>query len=266
MISMPLFRHNMKVCALPCIIIFLVLAMYTSVIIYMYDPKFADMLNDYQQAMPEIMSAVGMSGIASSLIEWMQIYLYGFIMLLFPLIFIIIAVNKLVMTYIDKGSVAGLLATPNSRGKIIVTQLLSVYLWIVILMVLILATGLVCSKAIFPGELEIKRYLCLNLGTLTLWIAVAGIAFFAACVCSEAKYYYLFGAGIPILFFLFQMMGNMGDKLKFFRYMTIYTLLPAEEIVAGNQGAVVPCLILLGISIGLWVAGCVVFTRKDLAV
>lgn len=61
------------------------------------DPELAEMLQGYQEALPQMMAAVGMTGVASSLIEWMQIYLYGFIMLLFPLIFIIIAVNKLVM-------------------------------------------------------------------------------------------------------------------------------------------------------------------------
>ena len=265
MFSMPLLKHNMKVCALPCIIIFLVLSMYTSVIIYMYNPQFADMLNDYQKMMPKIMSAVGMTGIARTLIEWIQIYLYGFIMLLFPLIFIIIAVNKLVMTYIDKGSMAGLLATPNSRRKIITTQLFSMYLWIAILMALISAVGLLSSHVMLPGELDAKSYLLLNLGTLMLWFAVAGIAFFAACMFSESKYYYAVGAGIPILFFLFQMMGNMGEDLEFFKYMTIYTLLPADDIVAGNADALVPCLVLLGISVLLSGAGCIIFTKRDLS-
>lgn len=43
---------------------------------------------------------------------------------------IIIAVNKLVMGFIDNGSMAGILSTPNSRGKIIITQLLSLYIWL----------------------------------------------------------------------------------------------------------------------------------------
>ena len=34
-----------------------------------------------------------------------------------------------------------------------------------------------------------------------LWFAVAGITFLAACIFSDAKYYYFFGAGVPILFF-----------------------------------------------------------------
>ena len=95
---------------------------------------------------------------------------------------IIIAVNKLVMGFIDNGSLAGILATPNSRGKIIVTQLLSLYIWLIILMVCVTAVGLVSANAMFPDELNVEKYLYLNAGTLMLWFAVAGITFLAACI------------------------------------------------------------------------------------
>ena len=70
MISLPLFKHNFKSCLVPFIIIFLFLVTYTSVIIYMYNPEVAELLDAYQELMPEVMSAMGMNGIASSLIEW----------------------------------------------------------------------------------------------------------------------------------------------------------------------------------------------------
>lgn len=265
MLSIPMLKHNFKACIVPFIIIFAFLTMYTTVIIYMYDPKLAEMLEGYQEVLPEMMAAVGMTGVATSLIEWIKIYLYGFIMLLFPLIFIIIAVNKLVIGFIDNGSMAGILATPNSRGKIIITQLLSLYIWLFILMSCVTAVGIATANILFPDELDIKKYLCLNAGTLMLWFAVAGITFLAACIFSDAKYYYLFGAGIPILFFFFNMIGNMGENLKFFNYFTIYSLLPADKLIVGNSEAVLPCVILFMISIVLSVTGGVWFTKRDLS-
>lgn len=265
MISLPLFKHNFKSCLVPFIIIFLFLVMYTSVIIYMYNPEVAELLEAYQELMPEVMSAMGMNGIASSLIEWINVYLYGFVMLLFPLIFIIIAVNKLVMGYIDNGSLAGILATPNSRGKIIFTQLLSLYIGLFLLMVCIAGVGIACGEVMFAGELDIKAYLYLNLGTLLLWFAVGSIAFLAACIFSDSKYYYCFGAGIPILFFFLQMMGNMGEDLEVLKYFTIYSLLPADKLIAGNSEAILPCLSLLFISVMLSGVGCVYFSKRDLS-
>lgn len=65
-----------------------------------------------------------------------------------------------------------------------------------------------------------------------LWFAVAGITFFTACVSNESKYYYAFGAGIPILFFLLDMISRMGKELDFVRYFTIYSLFSGDQIVA----------------------------------
>lgn len=263
---MTLFKRNMKTCIKPFLIIFAVICMYTGVIIYMYNPEFADMLNQYQEMMPDMMAAVGMTGIAKSLIEWIQIYLYGFIMMLFPLIFIIILVQKLVMSYIDTGSMANLLATGNSRGKIIRTQALSAILWMVLLLGMITVVGVVSSEMMFPGELNIKRYLVLNMSTLFLQFAVTGIAFLSACVFSESRHYYTIGAGLPILFFLIQMVSNMGEKLENLKYVTIYTLLPAEDIVTGDAMFRVQDGVLLLLAVVLFGGGMWWFGRRDLSI
>lgn len=266
MISIPLLKRNMVSCIKPFLFIFAVLCMYTLVIVYMYDPKMADMLNQYQEALPGIMAAAGMTGIASNLLEWMQIYLYGFLMILFPLIFVIIMMQKLVMSYIDNGSMANLLATPNSRGKLICTQALSVVFWMVILMIAVTAVGIVGSHIMFPKELDVKRYIMLNGSTLLIQLLVCGIAFLAACVCSEAKNYYILGAGLPILFFLMQMLSNMGEKLENLKYLTVYTLLPASKIVAGESGVWCQNVIMFGLAIVLFGTGIWWFCKRDLSV
>ena len=176
--SRPLFKRNFQTCVKIFFLVFAVLAMYTGVIVYMYNPELAEVLSSYQNLMPEVMAAMGMSGSAANLLEWIQIYLYGFIMLLFPVIFIVVLVNKMVMRYIDSGSMADLLATPNSRRKIIRTQAISCVLWIGILMAAVSAVGVIAANVMFEGELDVKRYLLLNGSTLLLWFAVLGISFF----------------------------------------------------------------------------------------
>lgn len=265
MISFPLLKRNMASCVKPFLIIFAVLCMYTAVIIYMYNPEMSDMLNEYQKLMPQVMAAAGMRGIASTLLEWIQIYLYGFIMMLFPLIFIIILVYKLVMGYIDSGSMANILATPNSRGKIICTQALAAVLWIVLLMAAITLVGIGSAGMMFPGELDVNNYILLNASTLLLQLALTGIAFLSACIFSESKNYYATGAGIPILFFLLQMVSNMGDKLENLKYATIYTLLPAGEIVRGKSGYWKENLILGLIAAVLFGLSIWWFRRRDLS-
>lgn len=265
MISIPLLKRNMVSCFKPFLIIYAVLCMYTLVIVYMYNPELADMLNQYQEAFSGMMAAAGMTGIASNLLEWMQIYLYGFLMILFPLIFIIIMVQKLIMSYIDNGSMANLLATPNSRRTIICTQALSIILWMGILMVAVTVMGIVGSQIMFPGELDVKRYIMLNGSTLLMQLLVCGIAFLAACICSEAKNYYALGAGLPILFFLIQMISNMGDKLENLKYVTVYTLLPTAEIVKGESGIWGQNVVMAVVAIILFSSGIWWFGRRDLS-
>lgn len=266
MFSLPLLKRNFKSCVTIFCIIFAFLCLYTTVIIYMYNPELSSMLSGYQEALPEMMKAVGMTGVATNLLEWIQIYLYGFIMMIFPLIFIIVLVNKLLMSYIDTGSMANLLATPNSRGKIIRTQLLSIFIWVTILMVAVTILGISYSQIEFPGKLDVSRYITLNVCTLFLWFTIASITFCTACFVIDSKYFYLIGAGLPIAFFLFQMLGNMGDKLEIFKYMTIYTLLPTNKIVTGANDFWLPVLGLLGIAVVLSAIGCFRFKKRDMFV
>lgn len=235
MLSIPLLKRDLKSCYKVFFLILAILLMYTLVIIYMYNPKLSSMLNDYQKALPEMMSAVGMTGIASNLTEWIQIYLYGFIMLLFPLIFIIVLVNKLLMHDIDTGSFASLLSSPNQRGKILLTQIVAIFLWLTILMVSITGIAILFSESEFPNQLEIDTYVLLNACTLLLWFFLASIAIFVVCFASEAKYYYMFGAGIPILCFVIQMLANMGDKFEWLKYFSFYSFLPTSEIIHGKS-------------------------------
>lgn len=264
MIALPLFKRNMISSIKLSIIFIAVLAMYTTVIIYMFDPQIAQMLEEYQEMMPGLMSAVGMSGDTSTLIAFIHTYLYGFIILIFPMIFSIVLVNKLLMKYIDSGSMASLLASPNSRTRIIFTQMVSIILSIIMLIVINTIIGLLCSQAMFPGELDIKKYLQLNISTICLHLAVSSIGFISACFFNEAKGYFFLGAGLPILFYLIQMLANMGEELEFLKYFTLYTLMPGDKIIAGEGGVLLSNIILLAIAFILYTLGALNFTKKDL--
>ena len=263
MISFPLLKRNALQMIKPLIIFISVLGMYTGVIIYMYTPSLMSILSDYQKAMPGMLQAVGMSGVATNLIEFLEIYLYGFLMLAFPLVFIVMLGNSLVMNYVESGSMACLLASPNSRLKIIVTQALSMIAGIVVLMVAITAVGIVCAQSMFPGDLDIKTYIVLNASALLVHLAIAGIVFFSACFFNDSKNFYSIGAGVPLMFFLITMLANMGGKLDNLKYFSLYTLFPKDQIVSGGSDVAVYNIVLAIITIILFGAGIVSFTKKD---
>ena len=64
MISLPLLKRNMSQIWKILLILLAAMTLYTTVIIYMYDPELAHMLNDYQIALPGIMSAFGMTAVS----------------------------------------------------------------------------------------------------------------------------------------------------------------------------------------------------------
>lgn len=261
-----LFKRNMISGIKVLLILLGVISMYTVVIIYMYNPEISQMLSGYQEVLPEMMAAVGMTGIADNILEWIRIYLYGFIMILFPLIFEIIIVNKLVVSYIDKGSMAVLLSTPHSRKKIIFTQAVSLAILVSLLLICVTTVGIASCQIMFPGELDVKKYILLNGSEILLQLMMLGIIFLFACMCTDARYFYAFGAGIPLVFFLIQMLANMGGKLEKLKYFTLYSLFPSGRIVDGTQGCLIYNLVMASLSIAFMGTGIFYFTRRDLSV
>ena len=264
MISLPLFKRSIKSGLRLSVIFIAVLAMYTSVIIYMFDPEMAKMLEQYQEMLPGMMEAFGMTGNTGTLTAFIQTYLYGFFMLVIPMIFEIMLVNKFVMHYIDSGSMASILATPNSRKKIILTQMLAIWVCIIFLISVTVVIGIGCSQMMFPGELDIPTYLMLNVNMFLIHFVISGIGFCAACFFNETKGYLAVGAGVPIGFYLIQMLSNMGEKLDWMKYLTLYSLFSGEEIISGSGGVLASNLILIGLGICFYALGVIKIIKKDL--
>jgi len=104
--NFPLLKHEMLATAKLFCIILAVLMLYIISIVYMYNPEMSNTLKQLTATMPEMMAAFGMGSIGDTLIEFLSTYLYGFLLLILPLVFIIMLANKLIMGYIDNGSMA----------------------------------------------------------------------------------------------------------------------------------------------------------------
>lgn len=260
----PLLKRNLKSSLMTMIGFIAILAMYFGVIIYMYDPAMSEMLNQYQEILPEMMNAVGMSGIATNLIEFVGIYLYGFLMLMIPMVFTIMMVNKTLVKYLDSGSMAIILAAPNSRFSVIMTQLFSLIMNILIFMLTITLIGYGFAQTMFPNELDLIIYFKLNFSIFNLHLLLGSITFLSACIFNESKHFTLYGVGLPIIFLLTHMLSNMGDKLAFFKYFSVFSLFPKEAIIAGESSTVMN-LVMIGGAFILFSIAIKVFTKKDLS-
>ena len=68
-----------------------------------------------------------MTNAGATMLDFVANYLYGFILIAIPMLCLVLIAVRLVARYVDQGSMAYLLATPNTRGTIVTTQLFSFF-------------------------------------------------------------------------------------------------------------------------------------------
>ena len=88
--------------------------------------------------------------------------------------------------YLDRGAMAYLLATPNSRTRIALTMVGVMVTILVALMAVVTALEAGFAEALFSGELDMQALMQVNAGLLALWLAMAGLCFLSACLFSNA--------------------------------------------------------------------------------
>ncbi len=266
MMDFALFKREMKGSIKLLVIFGAIITMYVSIIINMYDPEMMKMLDGFVEIMPELMAAVGMTANAASLLGFMVSYLYGFILLIFPMLFCILRGNALIAKYVDKGSMALLIAAPVKRRTIAMTQMMVLVSGILLLLFYSTIVEFICAGSGFPGELDVTALLLLNGGLLCLHLFIGGICFLASCIFSDTKYSVAFGAGIPAFMYVLQMLANVGGDAEKIKYFTFFTLFHPDGLIAGESSAAVGVLILLAGAAVLYGLGILIFERKDLHV
>ncbi|MGL5649910.1 MAG: ABC transporter permease subunit [Clostridium sp.] len=264
MISGTLFKKEIKSNYKIILIFLAVLTMYSTSIVYMYEPSTINIFEEMAKSMPEMMKAFGMDAVVTNLTEYVANYLYGFILLMFPIICTIILGNKLIMSYIDKGPMAYLLATGNKRIKIVLTQALFMCVATAVLIAYATALIIILSSMSHPNSLDIEKFIMLNIVLYFLQIGISSICFFAACISNSSKTYFMIGAGVPVLFYLMQAMSNMGDKLEGLKYLTLFTVFNPTDIIKG-EGVGIAILILVSVAILFFGVGTYIFSKRDLS-
>ena len=260
-----LFKHDVRSNWFLFTVILAIMLMYMSVITMMYDPASMDAMSDLLAAMPkQLISAMGFDDLGNTFTEFMASYYYGFIILMFPMIYCIIISGRLVSKYVDRGSMAYLLACPVKRSRIASTQALFTVISLLLLFGVVALGGFAFCEASFPGMLEADKYIKLNCNAFFLFLAVSGICFLFSCSFDEAKVSSALGSGITLGFYVIHMLANVGDKLAWLKNLTIFSLYDADMIMGGSSVAM-QGLALISIATLAYVAGIVIFSRRGMA-
>lgn len=262
--SWTLYKKELKSNYKILIIFLAVISLYSGLIIAMYDPNLNSSLYVLAESMPQIFAAFNMTNIATTLIDFITNYLYGFILIVFPFLFCVILCHRLLSRYIDKGSMAYLLATHQSRLKIVMTQLVVLLTGILILVAYTTVFILFISHMMFEEVIPLGEFLMVNVGLFGLIFFLGSLCYLGGCCFNETKLSITFGAGLGILFILIQMIGQVGDKFEFLKYMTPLTLFHPQAITSGESEAFIGILALYLISIIIVIVGMMIFKKRDL--
>lgn len=246
-------------------IVFLgVIAMYAVTLVAMYDPSLKDSLKSLEESMPVVLSAFGMQNMGTTLLDFIITYLYKFVLIVTPFIYSIIMCYRLLAKYVENGSLAYLLNSKHGRTKIVITQWTNLFLGLVVMIAFNTGLMIVCCSIMFKGELDVPRFLLLNLGLLSLQLFIASFCFMFACVFNDVKYSIGCGAGVISLFVIMQMFLSVYDNAKILLYCNPLSLFNAQQVVNGDVVSIINLVILLGLAIAFLFIGLLGFRRKDL--
>ncbi len=263
--NLTLLKREMKANYKLLLIFMAVLTLYASMIISMFNPKLGESLQQMAESMPQLFAAFGMMEVGTTLLTFMVNYLYGFLLIAFPSVFIILLSNKLMAHYIDSGSMAYLLATPNKRSTIAMTQAVFLVLNVFLLILYVTILSICVSEGTFPNTLEITKFILVNVGLFGLLIFLSGLCFFTSSVLKDSKLSNGLGAGFVVVFLLIEMISQVGDKFEILKYFTPLTLFDTKGLMGYDEKAIMMMMVLYVAGIVLFGLSIVLFDKRDLA-
>ena len=266
MINWALYTHGIKSNYKIVLLFFALLTMYITSIVSMFDPEAMSAMEELLELCLKLWQWWEWQDDVTSFLGYLITYLYGFIFLVIPFIATIIVAINLVSAYVDSGSMSYLLASPNSRKTIISTQILALLTVIFAIISYCTALTIISSEAMFPGELDIVNLLTINLGLLALHMFLGGIAFLSSTIPNDTKFSIMFGAGIPLVFFIIEMLANIGGKLENLKYFTIFSLFKPHELLKGETNAYLLVWLMFILAIVFYALSIYIFKKKDLSI
>jgi len=186
----------------------------------------------------QVMSQIDLNSILNELV-------YKIAGVLLPMVFVMIAANRLLAAQVNDGSMAYILSTPTNRKTVVRTQyifllttIVGMYLTITISAVLSEFVAFLISRASNPDVVVTYSpitTLLFCLGSFFAIFALAGICFGASAFFNKSSNSIAVGGGACILSFLCCILGLFGNEvfvavgvgvkaMGFFNYLSIFSL------------------------------------------
>lgn len=258
-----LFTRSLRSVAVVLAVLVAVAVMYIAEVAYLYDPEVSESLALIQEAMPEFFAAFGMANAASTLLDFLINYLYGFLLTALARRTRRLPCPASARRPGKGRSLAWLIAAPRSRTAIALT-LVAVEVTAVLVVIALCWLGEVVScEALFPGELDHAGLARANGGLVVLGLFTASVCLAAVCVFPRPGLGLGVGAGACALFFLMGLTGTVGEGLAWLADLSPFALFDAYGLAAAEADAIGGTVILAATTVVLNAVAVVVFARRD---
>ncbi len=182
---------------------------------------------------------------------------------IFAMIYLIIMGNRMIAGQVDKGSMSYILSTPITRTQVTFTNALVMAGSLVLMYAIVAGVGIGAGAIAQPGFMDNGTILKLSLGEFALQLAISAIVFCSSCIFNRSSRSMIFGIGLPVLFFVTNILAGVATGLEFMKYLSLFTLFDTKSIIGGGSYAF-SFIILTGVAAVLYTAGMKVFKEKDL--
>ncbi len=245
----------------------LIILLYSTISIGMYDPSSSEALEAMLQMVPEaLLKMLGFISFGTEITSYVAHYLYGFIMVLFPAIFIIILGNRLIGKYQNQGSLVYLITMPYSRKKIVVTQLIFLITTLFFVLFINVAVMMIMASVMFPKTLQIGPFLMLNLVTFGVHFMLAGLTFFLSIWIADSTQATGLSSLLLIGFFIIKMLSEISEATQFLKYLSPYSLIHISHLLAGGIHGLLELILTLIIGVAFFIGSVVLFDKKSIIV
>lgn len=259
MISIPYFIQTTKSNFKFLLAFTIVLCVFLTVMSNVFTPE---TVSGLQESVQGTLAANILAG-NGSLIGFMSNSFYALMAIIFPMVYSIMVGNRMIAEKIDKGSMSGFLSTPATRLQLTLTSALYFILSLIVMWGVTSAVGIAATNYFQPDELDVDTFLMLNLGVFLYHLAISSICFCSSCIFNSSKNSLIFGAGIPLFFFVISLFIKLSEDLDFLKYVTLNTLFDTQKIIKGS-GYEEQFLAMGLLSLCFYTIGMIWFQKKDL--
>lgn len=265
--NMTLFKSNIRNYWILIVAAIGVLLMYGMIGVSMFNPNDAEAMKQMFASFPEgMMKAFGFENMGTTLFDFVESFMYGFIIVIFPAIFLGLIAHGLIGKHTDKGSMVYILATPNKRTKLVLTQAIFLIISVTIILAAYMGIMLLTSEVIHPGLLDVESFLQLNWITYLSIMLMSSVAFLFSCIFNEARFSLGLGIGLPILFVFVGILRELSPDLNWLKFLSPYTLIGVQEIYTNTTYFIITSIALILASVGILVASTVIFNKRNFIV